>query len=127
MCIRDSLGPGLLESVYERCMAHELALRGLSVLTQVEIPLSYKDLELECGYRADLIVNDKVLVELKAVNKLLPVHEAQLLTYLRLTGIHVGLILNFNVHVLKKGIVRMVLWKTRGREASEPQCLGASW
>jgi GxxExxY protein len=103
------LGPGLLESVYEECLCYELGLRGLSYARQVAVPVMYKDLDVPCGYRADIVVSDSVLVELKAVERILAVHEAQLLTYLRLTGIRVGLLFNFNVAVLKKGIVRRVL------------------
>ena len=107
--VHRTLGPGLLESVYEECLCYELGLRGLSYARQVAVPVMYKDLDVPCGYRADVVVNDAVLVELEAVERVLAVHEAQLLTYLRLTGIRVGLLLNFNVAVLKKGIVRRVL------------------
>ena len=104
------LGPGLLESVYEECLCYELGPRGgLSYARQVAVPVMYKDLDVPCGYRADIVVSDSVLVELKAVERILAVREAQLLTYLRLTGIRVGLLFNFNVAVLKKGIVRRVL------------------
>ena len=103
------LGPGLLESVYEECLCYELGLRGLSYARQVAVPVMYKDLDVPCGYRADIVVNDSVLVELKAVERILAVHEARLLTYLRLTGVRVGLLFNFNVAILKKGIVRRVL------------------
>ena len=103
------LGPGLLESAYEECLCRELTLRGIDFARQVPIPITYKDVELSCGYRADVIVDQAVLLELKAVDRVLPVHEAQLLTYLRLTGLRVGLLLNFNVDVLKKGIVRRVV------------------
>ena len=103
------LGPGLLESVYEECLCYELGLRGLKYSRQVVLPVMYKDIDVPCAYRADVIVNDTVLLELKAAERILGVHEAQLLTYLRLSGIRVGLLLNFNVEVLKKGIVRRVL------------------
>ena len=103
------LGPGLLESAYKQCLCYELGLRTLKVERQVEVPLMYKDLDVPVGYRADVIVEDAVLVELKAVEPVLAIHEAQLLTYLRLTGIRVGLLLNFNASVLKDGIVRRVL------------------
>lgn len=103
------LGPGLLESAYEACLCYELGLRGLSYARQVAIPLMYKDLDVPCGYRADVIVSDSVLLELKSVERILAVHEAQLLTYLRLTNLRVGLLLNFNVDAMKKGIVRRVL------------------
>jgi GxxExxY protein len=107
--VHRELGPGLLESAYETCLVHELQLRSLSFRRQVPLPLNYKGVSLDCGYRIDLIVADTVLLELKAVEDVLPIHEAQLLTYLRLSGIKIGLIINFNVPILKKGIVRRVL------------------
>jgi len=109
MEVHRALGPGLLESVYQACLCHELRLRNVSFLQQVDLPVIYKDVRLDCGYRIDLIVSDRVVVELKSVQEILPVHEAQLLTYLRLTGKHVGLLINFNVAVLKNGIKRRVL------------------
>ena len=109
MEVHRALGPGLLESVYQACLCHELRLRNVSFLQQVDLPVIYKDVRLDCGYRIDLIVSDRVVVELKSVQEILPVHEAQLLTYLRLTGKHVGLLINFNVAVLKNGIKRWVL------------------
>jgi GxxExxY protein len=107
--VHRNLGPGLLESAYEECLRHELHLRGLDFKRQVALPLLYKGLKLDCGYKLDLIVQDQVILELKAVEKLLPIHEAQLLTYLRLTGKRVGLLINFNVPLLTQGIVRRVL------------------
>jgi GxxExxY protein len=101
--------PGLLESVYEECLCHELGLRGLAYRRQVDLPITYKGIALESGYRLDIIVADAVVVELKCVDAILPVHEAQLLTYLRLSGRRVGLLINFNVAVAKEGIVRRVL------------------
>jgi len=103
------LGPGLLESAYEECLCHELFLRDLRFERQVELPVSYKGVELSCGYRLDVVVQGAVVLELKAVERLLPIHEAQLLTYLRLSRKRVGLLINFNVTTLKKGIVRRVL------------------
>ncbi|HEY6970612.1 MAG TPA: GxxExxY protein [Candidatus Angelobacter sp.] len=103
------LGPGLLESVYRRALCHELKLRNLSFRQQIEVPLHYKGVDLECGFRIDLIVEDTVILELKSVANILPVHEAQLLTYMRLMKKPVGFIINFNVPVLKYGIVRRVL------------------
>jgi GxxExxY protein len=103
------LGPGLLESAYQACMCRELELHGLHVRQQVELPVVYKDVKLDCGYRIDFVVEDKVVVELKAIEGILPVHQAQLLTYLRLSGLRVGLLINFNVPVLKDGIRRRVL------------------
>ncbi len=103
------LGPGLLESAYEECLCDELTLRKLSFQRQVELPVEYKGVRLDCGYRIDLIVEDKVVVELKCAEKVTPVHEAQLLTYLRLSGRTVGLLINFHVPALKDGIKRRVL------------------
>lgn len=103
------LGPGLLESVYEKALCHELKLRSLKFVQQVPIPLSYKGVNLECGYRLDIIAEDAVILELKSVAQTLPVHEAQLLSYMKLMKKPVGFIINFNVPVLKHGIVRRVL------------------
>ncbi len=103
-------GPGLLESAYEECLCREFNLRGLTFQRQVQLPVEYKGVKLDCGYRLDLIVQDDVVLELKCVEHTLPVHEAQLLTYLKLTGKHVGIIINFNVATLVRGgIVRKVL------------------
>ena len=107
--VHRELGPGLLESAYEECLCHELRLRDIPSAQQVAVPVNYKGVSLDCGYRLDHLVDDSVIVELKCVDKLLPVHSAQLLTYLKLTGKRVGLILNFQVPVLKEGIVRKVL------------------
>lgn len=103
------LGPGLLESVYESCLAHELRQRGLKVETQVQIPIEYEGLHLDGGLRLDMLVNGIAIVELKALEKLLPVHDAQLLTYLKLANRRLGYLLNFNVPVMKTGISRFVL------------------
>lgn len=103
------LGPGLLESVYEQCMCRELKLRNVPYECQVPLPLIYKGDRVEAGFRIDLLVSDQVVVEIKAVEKLLPVHDAQLLTYLKLTKRRVGLLINFNVPLLKEGIRRRVL------------------
>jgi GxxExxY protein len=107
--VHRALGPGLLESAYQLCMEHESNLQKLLFEAQVQIPLNYKGIALNAGYRIDLIYDKRVIVEIKAVETVLPVHEAQLLTYMRLTGIHVGLLINFNVPVLKDGIYRRVL------------------
>lgn len=107
--VHRALGPGLLESAYQAAMCRELSVRGIEFIQQVEMPLSYKGVNLDCGYRIDLIVANVVVVELKAVQEILPVHEAQLMTYLRLTGFRVGLLINFNVAALKNGIRRRVL------------------
>jgi GxxExxY protein len=107
--VHRQLGPGLLESAYEECLCHELHLRGLGFERQVALPVCYKGLKLDCGYMLDMIVGTEVILELKSVEKLLPVHEAQLLTYLKLSGKHVGLLINFNVPMLTQGIIRRVL------------------
>ena len=107
--VHRHLGPGLLESAYESCLCRELELRGLSFERQQSLPISYKGQSVECGYRLDLVVAGVVLAEIKAVEALLPIHQAQLLTYLRLTGLRLGLLLNFNVPVLTQGIRRVVL------------------
>jgi GxxExxY protein len=106
--VHRALGPGLLESAYEECLARELAVRGVSFERQKPLPLIYKEVKLECGYRADLFVGGRVIVELKAVEALSPIHDAILLTYLRLSGCRVGLLINFHVVVLKDGIRRLV-------------------
>lgn len=106
--IHRELGPGLLESVYEATLAHELKQSGLDVLQQVAVPLVYKDIEMNIGYRLDMLIEGKVLVELKSVENLAPVHFAQTLTYLRLSGIKLGLLINFNVALLKDGLHRVV-------------------
>ncbi|HEX8915553.1 MAG TPA: GxxExxY protein [Humisphaera sp.] len=107
--VHKEFGPGVLESTYERCLAHELALRGLTVRRQVELPVVYKGMALDCGYRLDLLVEDRVIVEVKAVEKLHPVHEAQLISYLKLSGKRVGLLINFHVKQLVDGVVRRVV------------------
>lgn len=106
--VHQTLGPGLLESVYESCLAYELVKAGCSVDRQKPLPVSYKGMELQEGFRLDLLVNDTVVVELKCVEKILPVHEAQLYTYLKLSGKHTGLLLNFYTKLLKDGIHRIV-------------------
>jgi GxxExxY protein len=103
------LGPGLLESTYRECLCRELALRGISFRREYGLPLQYKGIRLDCGYRIDLLIADLVVVEIKAVEQLAPVHDAQLLTYLRVGGWKVGLLINFNVVVLKDGIRRRIL------------------
>jgi len=107
--VHRQLGPGLLESAYEECLCHELHLRGMDFKRQVDLPVLYKGLKLDCGYKIDLIVQNEVVLELKSVERLLPVHEAQLLTYLRLSNKRVGLLINFNVPLLTQGIIRRVL------------------
>ena len=106
--VHKLLGPGLLESAYEECLAHELSFASISFERQVPLPVNYKSLQLDCGYRLDFLVEKTIVLELKAVETLQPIHEAQLLTYPRLGGWPIGLLINFNVHVLKKVIKRMV-------------------
>ncbi len=107
--VHRNLGPGLLESAYEECFCHELYIQGFPFERQNPLPLEYKGIKLDCGYRMDVVVDNKVVVELKCVDKITPVHEAQLLTYLRLSNIKVGLIINFYTPVLKDGLKRLVL------------------
>jgi GxxExxY protein len=107
--VHRALGPGLLESTYEMCLCWELSIRGLRFERQVPIPVEYKGVKLDCGYRADLVVENAILVELKAIDSLLSIHEAQLLSYLKLSGLKIGLLINFNVELLKHGIRRRVL------------------
>jgi GxxExxY protein len=106
--VHSSLGPGLLESAYQTCLAYELRERGLTVRNQVALPIVYKTIEMPVGYRVDLIVEESVIVEVKTVASLLPIHEAQLLTYLRLSGRRLGLLLNFHVPRMRDGIRRLV-------------------
>ena len=108
MEVRRAVGPGLLESAYEACLVFELRQRGLKIEQQKPLPVIYKDVKLDCGYRLDIVVDDLVIVEVKALEKVNSVHEAQLLSYLRLYGCHLGLLLNFHVAMLKHGIRRVV-------------------
>ena len=107
--VHRHLGPGLLESAYEECLCCELDANGVGYDRQVPLPVVYKNTKLECGYRMDLVVEGRLVIELKTVDRLLPIHEAQLLTYLKLSGLKTGLLLNFNSSVLKDGIRRLVL------------------
>lgn len=106
--VHRELGPGLLESAYEECLCHELSMRGVRFQRQLELPVRYKALQLDCGYRMDLLVEEKIVLELKCVETIAPIHKAQLLTYLRLSNKAVGLLMNFNIAVMKDGIHRMV-------------------
>ncbi|MDQ6996146.1 MAG: GxxExxY protein [Mariprofundus sp.] len=108
MAVHTALGPGLLESVYEICLCYELNKRGLHTQTQVQLPVCYDSLKIDAGYRLDLLVENSIIVELKAVEKLLPIHQAQLLTYLKLSDKFIGLLINFNSVHLRDGIKRMV-------------------
>lgn len=109
LAVHRTLGPGLLETAYELCLVHELERRGHTVAQQTVLPVIYNSVKLDAGYRIDLIVDDKVIVEVKAVDALIPIHEAQLLTYLRLSGRRLGLLINFNVQLMKHGIKRRIL------------------
>ncbi len=106
--VHRRLDPGLLESAYEACLAYELRQCGLKVEQQRPLPVLYKDVKLDCGYRLDLVVEDSVIVEIKAVERLAPIHDAQLLSYLRMSEMRVGLLINFHVRVLKNGLKRIV-------------------
>lgn len=107
--VHRELGPGLLESAYEQCLAYELSRGGIKFQLQVPLPVEYKQIKLDCGYRIDLFVDDRLIVELKSVEHGLKIHEAQLLTYMKLTKVKVGLLMNFNVEILKQAIKRFVL------------------
>ncbi len=106
--VHKALGPGLLESSYEHCLAHELSLAGVPFRLQHPLPVSYKGVLLDCGYRVDVFVDERLIVELKRVEKVQSIHEAQLLTYMKLAKVRIGLLMNFNVMVLRDGIKRMV-------------------
>jgi len=112
MEVHRALGPGLLESAYEECLCYELTSHGIRFSRQVPLPVIYKSVRLDCAYKLDLAIEDVLIAELKTVERILPVHEAQLLTYLRLSGTTTGLILNFHVPVLKDGIRRLVLGRS---------------
>ncbi|HKI60510.1 MAG TPA: GxxExxY protein [Mariprofundaceae bacterium] len=107
--VHKQLGPGLLESAYQICLCHELKLKNIGYKSEVSLPVEYKGIKLDCGYRMDLVVENQLIVELKTAERILPVHEAQLLTYMKLSNIGKGLLLNFHTPVLKQGIKRMVL------------------
>jgi GxxExxY protein len=109
LAVHTALGPGLLESAYRMCMARELEMRGLAVRQEVPVPIRFKGMDLDCGYRLDLLVADAVVVELKAVERLLPIHEAQVMTCMKLLDVRVGLLINFNTVHLRDGIRRLVI------------------
>ena len=119
--VHKALGPGLLESAYEACLLHELRKNGLKAESQVGLPIHCDGIILDVGYRVDILVEDSIIVELKAVEKIIPIHEAQLVSYLKLSGRKLGLIINFNVLLLKDGIKRMVnnLWRKFNRERAQ--------
>lgn|GEM_PF-113936 len=106
--VHKTIGPGLLESAYQECLGHELGLRGLSFESEQPLPVNYKGKKLDCSYRLDMIVENSIILELKSCEKIEPIHKAQLLTYLKLSGLALGLLLNFNVPIMRDGIVRIV-------------------
>ena len=106
--VHKALGPGLLEAAYEECLCYELDIRGLSFERQKSLPVTYKEQKLDCGYRLDIVVENVIIVELKSCEKIDPIHKAQLLTYLKLSGHNLGLLLNFNVSIMREGIIRIV-------------------
>jgi len=108
LAVHRELGPGLLESTYQACLAQELAARGIEVYCEVELPVKYKGLEIEAGYRLDMLVADSIVIENKSVQAFLPIHEAQLLTYMKLSGCRLGFLVNWNIPLIKDGIKRMV-------------------
>ena len=107
--VHKLLGPGLLESAYEDCMVYELKIKGLNLERQKAVPVVYKSIKLDCGYRLDLLVENKIIIEIKSIDAMAPVHEAQILTYMKFSGVNVGLLINFNVTILKNGLKRYVL------------------
>jgi len=107
--VHKALGPGLLESAYEQCLAYELSTANVPFKLQHPLPVAYKGVLLDCGYRVDLLVDERLIVELKAVDAVLPIHQAQLLTYMKLAKVGIGLLINFNVMILRDGLKRMVL------------------
>jgi GxxExxY protein len=107
--VHRALGPGLLESVYQHCLAYELGRRGIAARTQVALPIVYDDVRLDAGYRLDIVVEDAIIIEIKAVDELTRLHEAQILTYLKLSGYRLGFLMNFNVPLFKRGLRRMAL------------------
>ncbi|HXP05024.1 MAG TPA: GxxExxY protein [Stellaceae bacterium] len=107
--VHRHLGPGLLESAYEECLSFELEQAGIRYRRQVPLPVVYKDVRLDCGYRMDVVIENELIVEIKATERIAPIHEAQMLTYLRLSGLHVGLLMNFNDVTLRSGLRRVVL------------------
>jgi GxxExxY protein len=106
--VHIELGPGLLETVYENILSYELKQSGLECRTQVELPVTYKNIKMDIGFKADIVVENKVIIELKSVEKIMPIHKKQLLTYLKLSGLKLGLLINFNVELIKDGITRIV-------------------
>ena len=119
--VHRHLGPGLLESAYEQCVCHELSINGISFERQLPVPVTYKGVRLDCGYRVDLVVASRLIVEIKAVERLLPIHQAQVLTYLKLTGLDTALLVNFNVPVVKDGLRRLTRERPSSRSSRSPR------
>ncbi len=107
--VHKNLGPGLLENAYKQCLAYELSKAGINFKIEIEVPIKYKEINISCGYRIDLLIENKLIIELKSIEKLDTIHEAQILTYLKLSNIKIGLLINFNEKLLKDGIRRFVL------------------
>ncbi len=107
--VHKELGPGLLESTYQKCLVHELKINQISCESELELPVKYKEVQIECGYRIDVLVENAIILELKSVNELTPIHHAQLLTYMKLAGIQHGFLINFNVRLLKDGLKSLLL------------------
>ena len=107
--VHKELGPGLLENTYKQCLAFEIRRAGIDCEIEKEIPVQYKGITIDCGYRIDLLIDNNLIVEIKSVMKMLPIHEAQLLTYMKLTNINIGLLINFNEYLLRQGVKRFVL------------------
>ena len=122
IAVHRALGPGLLESAYEACLLYELTQQGLKVESQKPLPVVYREVKLDCGYRLDLLVEDAIIVELKSVDRLVPIHTAQLMSYLKLSGCKVGLLIKFNETLLKNGIVRKVNDFPETRRSAHIRC-----
>jgi len=118
IAVHAAIGPGLLESAYQVCLCHEIGKRGHLCMREVALPVQYDGIKIDCGYRLDMVVDDAVIIEIKCVEKIAPIHEAQLLTYLKLSGISRGLILNFNVDLMKNGILRRTLTRRSSLHSS---------
>ena len=125
--VHRHLGPGLLESAHEQCVCHELSLRGISFERQQPVPVTYKGVRLDCGYRVDLVVARRLIVEIKAVERLLPIHQAQVLTYLKLTGLDTALLVNFNVPVVKDGLRRLTRKRPDPKSSPSPRLPVGLW
>ncbi len=107
--VHKYLGPGLLESTYQKCLAHEFSMRGIEYKMEFPVPIKYKKVSLDCGYRLDFMIEDSIIVELKSIDRLMPIHQAQLMSYMKLTHVKQGFLINFNVELLKQGLKSLVL------------------